>query len=215
MRRRDPLQEGQQTVVPIPDPTHMTRAAMDRDQSNIKELIDLRVHEREEVTEAHFKAIDKQFEHMLYQIRIQAKECNELVVTLKELMQERIRALEAMVEQRDKAWKESQDAAKLSVSFQQEANSRSIDKAQASSEKQLESLRTEMSAEKKSSDDKVDDLRNRLTSMESSARGSKETVATSATSNMNTASIIGIVIAAALGLASFIITLIQTMRPHS
>lgn len=201
-----------EATTPDPDPTYMTRAAIERERQFMTEVVNLRVHEREEVTNTHFEAIGQRFESVIQSITVQGRECAVADQALKDLLSERLRSFDALLAQRDITFEQAMDSAAALVKVQYEGNSGAVDKAQASAEKQLDALRGQMTAEKKAADDKVDDLRNRITSIESSTRGSRDSTTSHQTTTMNTATIIGIVVAAALGLASFIISLMQTMR---
>jgi hypothetical protein len=158
---------------PVPDPTTLTREAVDRavsqwqrDLASVREIIESRLAAADTAVVLRHAATDRNAEALREIIMAR-------IANVESVSNERFSAVATQIAERDTrtvlaadesrvSLKAALDAAKEAVSEQNKANSLAIGKSETATQKQLDALAAQMLASIKSLDDKIGDAARRL-----------------------------------------------------
>jgi hypothetical protein len=216
-RRRQPLSEGETYgTVPVPDPTKLTTDAVNaataqwrRDLVELKDAIAHQIGAVSGTLTARLDAMDEAGGLRLAALAEVRPQTERQINHLRELHDERFRAIAQQFAERDvrgeqekKAAKEALDAALLaqkeSVSQQNDANTTAATKSETSFTKQIDQIGTLIATLEKSLTDRITELKERID------RGEGGTVGAAGArteQRLNTGSVFGFVSAAVAVLA--------------
>ena len=192
-------QEDVGGLVPRPDPTLLTSAALAREIANLREII-----------EARLDAMDHATDLRINQINHTPGEIKEQIEHLEQLQNQKFDGIalqflerDVRTEQASKAAKEALDAALLSakelVTAQNESNTAAAIKTETSFTKQIDQTATLISTLEKAIDSRINELKERLDRGEGTASGMQS-------GHDESRANWGLVIAAAVGAASLAAT---------
>ena len=148
---------------PIPDPTVLTTAALLREISNLKELL------QAEIT--HLQRDDKRIWDFLGN---RGTIIREEIDALHVLLNERFHGVGLQFTERDKAITAALEAQKEAAAAQNTSNMEAAGKSEASFTKQIDQMQMIVNAIAKATDEKIDDLKTRMTLGEGTKRGMGE-----------------------------------------
>jgi len=214
-----PLYAGDGST-PIPDPTALTTAALNREIYALREILEMRIDGQQKVFEARLAGMDKAIELLQNIADRLPVSMDSKVANLRLLHEEKFLSIQTQFVERDtRSERESKDnkvavdaalqAAKEAVGKQQESGDKAIAKSEAATIKQIDQINTSIGASNKTLDDKIDDVKERITRLESEDRGHQTAVTTQQTSNMNLVSVIGLVVGALIGIGGLLVAFVK------
>jgi hypothetical protein len=188
-------------LVPVPDPTVLTTAALLREIASLREILEQRLN--------GIDARNAQF-HEAFKIMEYAK---RTLVEADNTYQEKFRSIDIQFAERDKRLEQTSrdsktavdaalQAAKEAVEKQNQSSALAIAKSETSTLKQIDSIGTQMADMRRALDDKSEDLKERLTRLEAIAVGGKGLKDEGRANLSIVISVAGLVLIAAIAIAS-------------
>jgi len=192
-------------LIPSPDPTALTTAALLREIATTKEIISTRIDAMDKAIDLLQKFADKQPTTMTV---------SQQVIALDQLLQEKFRSIEKQFIERDSRTEQTSrdskvavdaalQAAKEAVAEQNRSNALAIAKSEATFTKQIDQLGTLINAMEKGFDGKINDIKDRITSSdgrfissEGQKKGSHEGIGLIGSIVIGAVAVIGVAISA-------------------
>ena len=137
-------------LLPVPDPTVLTTAALVREVEALKELIELRFDAQSTLIQAKLDALDRLYDSKIGSIQQQAEQ----------RAKDSSLAIDAALK-----------AAKEAVGAQNESNTKAIAKSEGSVDKQLDAIGVIVKTATASIDSRLTELKDRITAMENRSIG--------------------------------------------
>ncbi len=158
---------------PVPDPTKLTTAAVDRavaqwhrDITAVREIIEARLDASDAATVLRLSVVEQHHESMREVITAQIRHVeavsNERFANIATQFAERDTRTVLAADESRVSLKAALDAAKEAVSEQNKANSLAIGKSEDATKERLDALSALMAASGKSLEDKIADVKSRL-----------------------------------------------------
>lgn len=204
---------------PVPDPTVLTTAALTREISSLEKVLSTRLDGMDRAIVVFNESItrvptdtDKQIAHL-----------KELVIQMFKLAEERFLGIQTQFRERDvrvdQTAQYTKDAVDAALSAQKEQYSQqnvsfaqSIAKSEAATAKQIDAQGQLLGSSSGALNDKIEAVKERLTRIEGEGRGERAAVVTQQTSNMNTLSVVGLIIGALIGIGGLAAAVAQAFR---
>ena len=205
---------------PVPDPTVLTTAQLNRESAALREILESEIKGQKEVFEARFDGMDKAIK-LLQQIADRnPAEMDSRVSHLERLHSEKFASIQTQFTERDTRTEQTQrdskvavdaalQAAKEAVGKQQEGGDKAIAKSEAATIKQLDQIQLLIKTSVEGLDSKIADVKERLTRLESEDKGKQAAVTTQQTSNASVVGIIGLVIGSLIGIGGLIVAFVK------
>lgn len=179
---RTELRSTHTGLVPVPDPTALTTAALIREIDSLRERT---THDNlmlREIVETRLNANDAALHLLRQTVEKQPSLISEAVSSLQELHEEKFQSIGIQFKERDvrtdQTSRDSKVAVDAALKAQQEAfaeqnksSALAISKSEAATTKQMDLIVQNIANLAKSIDDKIADIKDRLTSMESRSQG--------------------------------------------
>ena len=173
MASNGPDKQQQLGLVPVPDPTVLTTAALLREIASLREILEQRMNGIDQ----RIAQIRAEFDHL-------PSEARALVKHLVDLHDEKFRSIQVQFTERDTRTEQTSrdskvavdaalQAAKEAVEKQNQSSALAIAKSEASTVKQIDAIGAQMLDMRKALDDKSDDLKERVNRLEGVAVGGK------------------------------------------
>ncbi len=200
--------------IPLPDPTVLTTAALDKAIAGLRDLLTAERIGQREIFMTRLDEMDKAEDLIHKAIDKIAEDVDRNVVNLRTLHEEKFRSIQTQFAERDVRTEQSAkdskvavdaalQAAKEAVGEQNKSSSLAIAKSETATTKQIDQLGVLITSTTKTTDDKIDDIKQRLTTIEGRANGVSTT---KDDSRSNIALLISMVVAAVIllqGVVSF------------
>lgn len=211
--------EETRDVRPIPDPTLLTTAALTREIASLKEILFTRLEGMDRAIVLFNDSItrvptdtDRQIARLKELIEEMFKVTDERFSSIQKQFSER----DVRTEQNARDSKVAVDAAlaaqEKAVGKQTDSFAQSIAKSEANTTKQIDAQGQLLGSTSGALNDKIEAVKERLTRIEGEGKGERAAGVTQQTSNMNTVSVIGLVLGSLIGIAGLAFAVAQAFR---
>lgn len=167
------LNEGR---LPIPDPTPMTTAALDRALSSLREILETNIEGVEQLLKTRLDGMDKAVDLLQDRASLQPGAVDAKILNLRTLHEEKFDSVQKQFTERDTRTDQQASSTKLAVDAalqavkeagakQQDSSDKAIAKSEAATTKQIDAIVDRIAANTKASDDKINDLKERISLM--------------------------------------------------
>ncbi len=189
---------------PVPDPTVLTTAALEREIANVKEIVVRELSALKDTITTRFAGMDEAIVLLREHQEKVPSETDKAILHLRELMEEMFKSVDKQFLQRDTAVASALQAAKEAVSAQNESNAVASSKMEVSFTKQIDQTAVLISSQSKGVDDKFDDIKNRVSILEGSVGRSDKSAHVKEFSTQTWIGVVGIVVGAIIAVAAIL-----------
>lgn len=157
---------GSKDLRPVPDPTLLTTAALTREISSLRELLETQVQALKSEHDARFAGMDKAIELIQRAADKVPNEVDLKVGNLQALHDERFRGIATQFIERDSRTEQTARDSKLAIDAALQAAKEAVGKTEASFSKSIDQLGALIGANTKGLEDKIDATKDRITGLE-------------------------------------------------